>query len=166
LDEIAVCAVRRVTAPDRQVAELRPLCIRAGVSAARPVGYLDREQRKRERQPDQLQAVRIDPNVSASAAGAYVAKGGDWTPAEQMTRGDLKTGRIGSRTPFQILADYYQTGDTRDRALWDEYGRVTRGLAAVRWSRRLRGAMLGPAPRLSKATTNWRPRTLKASSPR
>jgi replication protein len=65
------------------------------------------------RQPDQLHAVRFDPNVSATNAGAYVAKGGDWTPAEEMTRSDLKTGRTGSRTPFQILADYYQTGDTR-----------------------------------------------------
>jgi hypothetical protein len=27
-----------------------------------------------------------------------------------MTRGDLKTDRAGSRTPFQIFADYYQTG--------------------------------------------------------
>jgi hypothetical protein len=41
------------------------------------------------REPDQLHALRIDPNVSA-AAGAYLAKGGDWTPAEEMTRGDLK----------------------------------------------------------------------------
>ena len=32
-----------------------------------------------------------------------------------MTRGDLKTGRIGSRTPFQLLADFYQTGDTHNR---------------------------------------------------
>jgi hypothetical protein len=97
------------------------------------------------RQPDQLHAVRVDPNVSATAAGAYVAKGGDWTPAEEMTRGDLKTSRTGSRTPFQILADYYQTGDTRDRTLWREYGRVTRGLSAVRWSRGLRAVILGPA---------------------
>jgi hypothetical protein len=95
------------------------------------------------RQPDQLHAVRIDPNVSATAAGAYVAKGGDWTPAEEMARGDLKTSRTGSRTPFQLLADYYQTGDSHDRALWDEYARVTRGLAAVRWSRGLHPAMLG-----------------------
>jgi Replication protein len=95
------------------------------------------------RLPDQLHAVRIDPNVSASAAGTYVAKGGDWTPAEEMTRGDLKTGRTGSRTPFQILADYYQTGDTRDHYLWREYSRVTHGLAAVRWSRHLRAAMAG-----------------------
>ena len=54
--------------------------------------------------------MRIDPNVSAAAAGAYVAKGGDWTPAEEVARGDLKTSRTGSRTPFQILADYYHTG--------------------------------------------------------
>jgi hypothetical protein len=60
-----------------------------------------------------------------------------------MTRGDLKTSRTYSRTPFQILADYYQTGDTRDRDLWHEYGRVTRSLAAVRWSRGLRVVMLG-----------------------
>jgi hypothetical protein len=25
--------------------------------------------------------------------------------------------------PFQILADYYQTGDSRDRQLWDEIAR-------------------------------------------
>jgi hypothetical protein len=97
------------------------------------------------REPDQLHAVRIDPNVSATAAGAYIAKGGQWTPAEEMTRGDLKTSRTRSRTPFQILADYYQTGDSRDRDLWHEYARVTRGLAAVRWSRGLRARMLGPA---------------------
>ena len=97
------------------------------------------------RQPDQMHAVRIDPNVSATAAGAYIAKGGDWTPAEEITRGDLKTGRVGSRTPFQILADYYQTGDTRDRDLWREYSRVTRSLAAIRWSRGLRALILGAA---------------------
>jgi hypothetical protein len=97
------------------------------------------------RQPDELHAVRIDPNVSAVAAGAYIAKGGDWTPAEEMTRGDLKTGRSGSRTPFQILADFYQAGDTLDRDLWNEYAVVTRGLAAVRWSRGLRARMLGPS---------------------
>jgi replication protein len=95
------------------------------------------------RQPDQLHAVRVDPNVSTTAAGAYVAKGGDWTPVEEITRGDLKTSRTRSRTPFQILADYYQTGDTRDRDLWQEFGRATRGLGAVRWSRGLRSVVSG-----------------------
>src|SRR5258706_2211096 len=95
------------------------------------------------RDPDQLHAVRIDPNVSATAAGTYLAKGEHWTPAEEMSRSDLKTGRSGGRTPFQILADYYRSGDVRDRNLWREFGRVTRGLAAVRWSRGLRHAMLG-----------------------
>jgi hypothetical protein len=83
--------------------------------------------------------------VSGGRSTAYVAKGSDWTPAEEMTRSDLKTSRTGSRTPFQILADYYQTGDTRDRDLWREYARVTRSLAAVRWSRGLRTAVNGPA---------------------
>jgi len=95
------------------------------------------------REPDQLHAVRIDPNVSATAAGAYIAKGADWTPAEELTRGDLKTSHTGSRTPFQILADYYQTGDTRDRNFWHEYAQVTRNPAAVRWSRGLRTALMG-----------------------
>ncbi len=97
------------------------------------------------RGPDPLHGVRIDPNVSDAAVGDYVTKGGDWTPAEELARGDLKTGRTGSRTPFQLLADYYATGDARDRQLWREYSRVTRGLAAVRWSRGLRAIMLGPA---------------------
>src|SRR5262249_24362561 len=57
--------------------------------------------------------------------------------------GDLKTSRTGSRTPFQLLADYYQTGNTHDRDLWREYSRVSRGLAAVRWSCGLRTQMLG-----------------------
>jgi hypothetical protein len=58
-----------------------------------------------------------------------------------MTRGDLKTSRTGSRTPFQILADYYQTSDARDPQLWDEYARTTRGL---------RIAMLGPSASTGK----------------
>jgi hypothetical protein len=95
------------------------------------------------REPDQLHAVRIDPNASATAAGAYIVKGAHWTPAEELTRGDLKTSRTGSRTPFQILADFYQTGDSHDRNLWHEYARDTRSLAAVRWSRGLRVVLLG-----------------------
>jgi Replication protein len=97
------------------------------------------------REPDPLHGARIDANVSDPAVGAYLAKGGDWMPAEELTRSDLKTGRTGSRTPLQVLADYYATGDLSDRELWREYSRVTRGLAAVRWSRGLRAIMLGPA---------------------
>src|ERR1700745_4155846 len=67
-----------------------------------------------------------------------------------MTRGDLKTSRAGSRTPLQILADYFETGDTRDRDLWREYSRVTRGLAALRWSRGWRARMLGPGAQPEK----------------
>jgi hypothetical protein len=61
-----------------------------------------------------------------------------------MSGSDPRTGRSGSPTPFQILADYYQTGDARHRNLWREFSRITLGLAAVRWCRGLRHAMLGP----------------------
>jgi len=57
----------------------------------------------------------------------------------------LKTGGTGSRTPLQILADYHQTGDNRDRTRWRRYSHVTRNLAAVRWSRGLRAVMVGQA---------------------
>jgi hypothetical protein len=40
-------------------------------------------------------------------------------------------------------ATTHQNCDTSDRNLWREYGRVTRSLAAVRWSRGLR-AGIGP----------------------
>ena len=103
------------------------------------------------RAPDQLHAVRIDPNVCAAAAGSYIAKGDNWTPAEEMCRGDLKTGRTGSRTPFQLLADYYQTGDSHNRDLWREYSRVTRCLAAVRWSRGVRAVMFGRTAELERS---------------
>jgi Transposase, Mutator family len=35
------------------------------------------------REPDPLHGVRIEPSVSATAAGSYVAKSADWTPAER-----------------------------------------------------------------------------------
>jgi hypothetical protein len=116
------------------------------------------------REPDPLHGVRIDPNVSGTATGAYIAKGGEWTPAEEVARGDLKTGRANSRTPFQILADHYQTGDLNDRHLWREYSRVTRGLAAVRWSRGLRAVVLGAGAETERTDTARRSRPTCVSS--
>ncbi len=42
-----------------------------------------------------------------------------------MTRGDLQDRPKRQPQTLQILADYYQTGDTRDRDLWREYKRAT-----------------------------------------
>jgi hypothetical protein len=78
------------------------------------VGAVD-DQLKADRHRFPPQTARVATDIlpleratcSAAAVGACISTGGDWTPAEEMTRGDLKTSRTGSRTPFQILAGYY-----------------------------------------------------------
>ena len=55
-----------------------------------------------------------------------------------MTRADLKQGRAGGRTPFEILDDFRWTGDDDDRVLWREYERATKGRQAITWSKGLR----------------------------
>lgn len=62
--------------------------------------------------------------------------------AMEVARGDLKSARhYGHRSPWQILADYGATRTARDRALWQEYERATRGVKALRWSNGLRAAV-------------------------
>ena len=74
-----------------------------------------------------------------------------------MTRSDLKT----SRTPFQILADYYQAGDTRDRQLWDEYARATRNRRPLVTQPSRCSSAKRPSP--SKLTRSLPPGTSTAS---
>lgn len=96
--------------------------------------------------------VRFDLVRRDSAAVAvYVAKlqEGDATKpprranvAAEMTRADLKSGRGGSRVPFEILADFGSDGAADDLELWHEYQTATKGKSAVRWSRGLRALLL------------------------
>ena len=69
-------------------------------------------------------------------AGDYLAKqmlGGSGTPlsaaqALEMGRPDLKGGRSGSRTPFELLEQLATgVGDSETRRLWDEFVRTSRG---------------------------------------
>jgi hypothetical protein len=62
--------------------------------------------------------------------------------AMEVTRGDLKTSsHLGHRTPWQVLADFAETGDCRDLALWHEFEEATTGVQAIRWSNGLRAAV-------------------------
>ena len=68
--------------------------------------------------------VDVKANADGSAVGGYVTKvqEGDWTVAQEMLRGDVKTARaVKGRVPFQILANHYQTGDVTDWLLWQEF---------------------------------------------
>jgi hypothetical protein len=73
---------------------------------------------------------------------------------QEMVRGDLKRGRLGSRTPFEILASavadrrsmaFVRSGVAYARSdvgLWHEYEQATKGHQAIAWSKGLR-ALVG-----------------------
>jgi hypothetical protein len=95
------------------------------------------------RLPHETHGVDISICTSAGEAGNYVAKLQDGRSAgNELARGDLKQGRNGSRTPFEILDDFRWTGDVEDLALWHEYETATKGHQAITWSKGLR-AILG-----------------------
>lgn len=76
-------------------------------------------------------AFQVQP---ASAAGEYVGKFG---AAEELALSGAKSGRQGSRTPWQLLAD---AGDTENRAacqdaaIWAEFAAAFRGRRQLVWS--------------------------------
>lgn len=95
------------------------------------------------RAPHALHGVDLQRCESAEEAGRYVAKTQDGKAVgNELARGDMKLGRRGSRTPFQILDDFRWTGDAQDLALWGEYERATKGRQAITWSKGLRDLLL------------------------
>lgn len=58
--------------------------------------------------------------------------------ALEVTRGDLKDGRLGNRTPFQVLRDVYTSGLAEDLAIWHEWERGSKGRRQIAWSPGLR----------------------------
>jgi len=102
------------------------------------------------RPPSDLHGVKIDVCTSAAEAGLYIAKTQDGkSPGNELARGDLKSGRDGHRTPFQILGEIADTGDLAGLALWHEYERSTKGHQAITWSNGLRRLLLGVEPERS-----------------
>lgn len=79
---------------------------------------------------------------------AYLAKvqdekkgrtGKGWGVGAEMSRSDVKRGRTGSVSPFELLDDDLDgySGDERAR-LWREYYSATKGRRAITWSRGLK----------------------------
>jgi hypothetical protein len=102
------------------------------------------------REPDAVHGVVIKRCHSAAEAGLYVAKTQDdgsvdedyLGPAMEVTRSDLKEGRNGHRTPFELLGDFADTGDRADLEIWHEYERATQGHQAITWSKGLRALLV------------------------
>lgn len=83
--------------------------------------------------PDLIHGCRID---GGDHAGRYVAKG-VWGLESEITRGALKSGRDGSRTPFDLLRDY-RDGDKQAGAIWLAYREGMEGRRQLYWSNGLR----------------------------
>lgn len=62
--------------------------------------------------------------------------------AREVTMGGSKGGRLGNRTPFQLLADVVALGESRDLALWHEWEAASRGKRQLTWSKGLREQLL------------------------
>jgi hypothetical protein len=77
-------------------------------------------------------------------AAEYITKsqeGNNLKVGMELSRSDLKSGRLGSLHPFEILSYFAATGDLAARALWQEYEICTKGRKAITWSRGLRDAL-------------------------
>lgn len=83
--------------------------------------------------PDLVHGCRID---GGDHAGRYVAKG-VWGLESEVTMGALKSGREGSRTPFDLLRDY-RDGDKQAGAIWVAYREAMEGRRQLYWSNGLR----------------------------
>lgn len=65
----------------------------------------------------EMKSVKNDSGI-----GTYISK-----VNLEMARGDLKNGRNGGRTPFQILADAIRSDRDVDHRLWEEYVTASKG---------------------------------------
>lgn len=102
------------------------------------------------RPPSDLHGVKIDVCTSAAEAGLYIAKTQDGkSPGNEMARSDLKSGRAGHRTPFEILGELADTGDLAVLPLWHEYEKATKRHQAITWSKGLRKLLLDAEPERS-----------------
>ncbi|MEU9516871.1 hypothetical protein [Micromonospora sp. NPDC048169] len=84
----------------------------------------------------------VIPVDKGEGLAAYITKVQEKGLGNELARADLKSGRRGGRTPFEILADFSETGLVDDLELWWEYEKATAGRSAIRWSKGLRALLL------------------------
>lgn len=61
----------------------------------------------------------------------------------EMARADLKSGRLGGRTPQELLTDALEGGEAADVRLWKEYEQATFGRKLFTWTPGLRKKLVG-----------------------
>lgn len=84
----------------------------------------------------------VENSRAAAAVGEYLAKAMPeakprWGAVEEVTRQDVKRGRHGHRSMFQVLEDALE-GDLESINVWRDYEVASKGKRALTWSRGLR----------------------------
>jgi hypothetical protein len=141
----AVCPIRGQATAARRVAF--EMYWRTGWSEwVRSQGY---------REPSTARGVRVDWIINGPAAGAYIAKAeGKQRPVgNEVSRFDMKSGRKGHLSPFEIL-ELAATAPTEDerrfyRRLWNEYERATFRRKRITESRGLKQIIPPVTPELT-----------------
>lgn len=83
--------------------------------------------------PSDDHGLRVDDGQKAAA---YVSKG-VWGLESELTKGHVKTGKKGSRTPYDLLRSYME-GDKAAGALWRVYVDAFEGKRQLCWSKGLK----------------------------
>ncbi|MFE6527203.1 protein rep [Streptomyces sp. NPDC057794] len=102
-------------------------------------------------EPSQEHGVNWTKVTTPAEAGEYIAKvqEGKGHLGNEMARGDMKSGRLGTLAPFELLEYFRQTGDMAVVPIWQEYEKGTHRRRAITWSRGLRAQLLGDEAELS-----------------
>ena len=88
--------------------------------------------------PSERRGVQVDVCYSAEEVGNYVCKTQDGKAVgNEVARGDMKQGKAGGRTFFEILADWSKDKNPEDRQLMEEYYYATKGRKCITTSRGL-----------------------------
>ena len=83
----------------------------------------------------------VDVQSASSEIADYVAKFGrepKWTVAHEVAKAPSKRGRVGGRTPIELLYDYAFKQDKKAGELWRLYAMTMSGRRQLTWSRGLR----------------------------
>lgn len=108
-------------APDQVQAAFSPLWQKVAVRSGLPM-------------PSDLHGCRVDDGEKAAA---YVSKGAGWGLESELTKGHLKRGKKGSRTPWDLLRDCSE-GDRNAGSLFSVYADAFHGRRQLYWSNGLK----------------------------
>lgn len=102
-------------------------------------------------EPSKEHGVKWSKVTTPEEAGEYIAKvqEGKGHLGHEMARGDMKSGKLGTLAPFEMLEYLRVTGDMAVVPIWKEYEKGTFRRRAITWSRGLRAELLDDEPELT-----------------